>query len=168
MPTDLPVYFPGEGTPERPCVQYRPPPYPDELFASLLARTLEINLIPLRPKRRLHPLVAPRFAGDPAVLKYFRYKVEDLPSIIKQLCIFPVLSPFLPISIRQQHLKWTADGLDRFSHAASRIPGLCFPDKARLCSLCVKEDTATYDEPYYHRNHQLPGLELEAASRGLI
>jgi hypothetical protein len=134
---------------------YVPHPYPDELFSSWVARAIERTAYPEQYFRNFGIHGLQRFAGHPVLLRFLNLSSINLPSIIQQHCIFPLLSPFLVPAVREKFFKWASTGICRTGAAGKkgRPPAPVF---ARLCPVCVSQDK----EPYYRRSHQLAGLDV--------
>src|SRR5205085_11261752 len=107
--------------------------------------------------------------------------VIDLPSRLNYLCtffppkhkyaadsfifdntLFPFYAPFLPlerIQLLLQYMKGTGSNhvRERLGITAGRLP---LPEQLRFCPICVKDDLKKYRETYWHRIHQITGVEV--------
>jgi len=76
--------------------------------------------------------------------------------------LFPYYEPFLPEE-RANRLRqdmYGSDGSTLYSRSgltASTIPSI---EQLRFCPLCVEEDRKQYGECYWHRIHQISGVEI--------
>jgi hypothetical protein len=147
-----------------------PDPYPDELLYSVCARFHERVQYPNK-KNTLRELF-----GDEAAIA-----VVDLPSnlrnlasalpagspytverLITQHTLLPFFAPFLhPKQFRQL---W-ADMEGSRGPAIHMRSGLMAsvvqpPEWLRFCPECVQEDKQQFRESYWHRLHQIPGVEI--------
>jgi len=147
-----------------------PDPYPDELLYSVCARFHERVQYPNK-KNTLRELF-----GDEAAIA-----VVDLPSnlrnlasalpagspytverLITQHTLLPFFAPFLhPKQFRQL---W-ADMEGSRGPAIHMRSGLMAsvvqpPEWLRFCPECVQEDKQQFSESYWHRLHQIPGVEI--------
>lgn len=86
----------------------------------------------------------------------------DADQLIDNHTLFPFYGPFLP-SERLAHIRQDMHGNKgptihmRTGIMASRVS---LPRWLRLCSLCVQEDRKQFGECYWHRIHQVPGVEI--------
>ncbi|MBW4473285.1 MAG: TnsD family transposase [Stenomitos rutilans HA7619-LM2] len=147
-----------------------PNPYPDELLYSICARFHQRVQYPNK-KGTIRELF-----GDEAAIA-----VVDLPSnvgslvsalppgsphtverLINRHTLFPFFAPFLHPEQAQQLL---ADMEGARGPAIKMRSGVMAstvqpPEWLRFCPLCVRQDKQEFGEPYWHRLHQLPGVEV--------
>lgn len=148
-----------------------PDPYPDELFYSVCARFQDLvqysnyqlitqELFGIRKytlvvdlPTHLGHLVATLPSGH-------RYTVDRL---IDESTLFPFYSPFLPPkrahSLRQAMSESDGKGYIHF-RAGISASTISPPAHLRFCPLCAVEDRGQFGEPYWHRLHQVPGVEV--------
>lgn len=147
-----------------------PDPYPDELLYSVCARFHERVQYPNK-KNTLRELF-----GDEAAIA-----VVDLPSnlrnlasalpagspytverLINQHTLLPFFAPFLhPKQFRQLWADMEGSRGPAI-HMRSGLMGSLVqpPEWLRFCPECVQEDKQQFSESYWHRLHQIPGVEI--------
>src|SRR6266566_2293291 len=147
-----------------------PDPHPDELFYSICARYSE------RVQYSNSRSVVEEIFGTgsaiacvslPSHLDYFiaqlpQYRSFDGHRILDEHTLLPFFVPFLPperhFRLRQDMLGDNGPGVHmRAGLMASRVP---LPQWLRYCSQCVEEDRHKYGDCYWHRIHQVPGVEI--------
>lgn len=153
----------------RPPGIYVPTPYPDELLFSILARwyhhlrregmkrqTFERWLFSgqgraqgLRFPTQLEAL-SQRVRGDP------RYAVERL---IDHHTLTPIWAPFMDTS-RWQALVATMRHSGSMTVGQKRPQSPKTPRELRYCTECVEADLLQWNETYWHRVHQAPGVSV--------
>lgn len=147
-----------------------PDPYPDEILYSVVARYSERVQYPNKNK------VSQELFGSETVGRtvdlpcYLGYLVEQLPPgncytadwLISHHTLFPFYGPFLPQEGYDRLREQMISGPGRDLHVRSGISSLKIPSPLtlRYCSLCVKRDREQYGEAYWHRLHQIPGVEI--------
>jgi TniQ len=148
-------------------MHYLPTPFPDEHIASLIARSAEnqgrppflLSGLAAGKYRRYSP---PRFVTSAAALSRDLTGGEyDKKSLIRRFCIYPFFAPFFNAQARVRHLRWALQ-YDNRGTSLSRSGGRPrSPVTLRLCPACVEEEKyGRVKQPYYHREHQLPGLDF--------
>lgn len=149
---------------------YFPDPYPDELFYSLCAR------FSTRMQYEFDQAVTEDLFGAAKMRPslelpcYLDRLVKALPpghpctidQLINWHTQLPFYSPFLPAQrvaqLRERMRGNDAQGIYLYSgRAASRMPSL---EQLRYCPMCVKQDRRQWGEAYWHRVHQLVGIDL--------
>lgn len=150
-----------------------PVPYPDELLWSVLARA----------GRRLH-LSNPGVVFAEVIWGSRNFIASiDLPSGLESLCtalgpehagldadtlmakhtLLPAYAPFLwPDCLEAVKANMRTHGRGGVIHMetgimASRVRQ---PSRMRSCPICDANDVSRYGEPYWHRCHQVPGVEV--------
>lgn len=151
-------------------IGYFPSPYPDELFYSLCARYSSLYNYSAQfatLKELFGTSSSTSISGFAGHLNTFHKHLFDLNSyspnqIIRNHTIFPFFSGFLP-SDRYFHVCEDMKN-DTVKSAFYRmgILGSCLPMPSwmRFCIHCQEEDVKHYGETYWHRHHQLPGIEV--------
>src|SRR2546421_4100473 len=147
-----------------------PDPYPDEIFYSVCARLCE------RAGYSKHRIAMRDLFGCEAVIASvaFPSHLDDLVArlppgsaytsdyLLVKHTLLPFYSPFLP-SERVSRLRQDMCGRKgpaihmRSGVMASRVP---LPGWLRFCPQCVAEDRNRFGECYWHRVHQISGVEL--------
>ncbi|MBN3879587.1 MULTISPECIES: TnsD family transposase [unclassified Nostoc] len=149
---------------------YFPEPYPDELLYSICARfQYRLNY----PSQRL--IIQDLFQTKNAIA------IFDLPSRLHRLVtalppgccytvdyfiqnhtLLPFYSPFLPPE-RLQLVREDMCG-DNGSKIHTRLGIVAgfieMPSHLRFCPVCMEDDRKQFGECYWHRLHQLPGVEV--------
>lgn len=151
-------------------IEYFPDPHPDELLYSVWARCSDH--VGYSARADIHrELFGKKYINAvvdfPCHLDYF---VSNLPRehiytadyFIDYHTLLPLYSPFLPLErvscIRQQMLKGSAEAIhSRLGIIHCSIPR---PQWLRYCPLCVEQDRAAFGECYWHRLHQIPGVDI--------
>lgn len=91
------------------------------------------------------------------------WKFDSL-STVESQCVFPFFSPFITPSTRKDQFLWIENrpaGSGPPVMLPYRIPGSDFDcTRFRVCPCCAGQDLAKYGEPYLHRHHHLPGINL--------
>lgn len=82
--------------------------------------------------------------------------------LIDEHTLFPFYEPFLPAE-RAKRVRKDMGGTD--GTAIHKLAGVTpsnvrLPDRLRFCPTCVDEDRREYKGPYWHRLHQVPGVEV--------
>ena len=149
-------------------LHYFPTPYPDELWYSVLARyhthsgalswqatmaalfgdARDTDVGSFFPNNSIHKILAQLPPGF-------------LPAqeIALQHTLLPFLLRFQPADRKAAILEAFLIGEDmrpRYLRATRDIK----PRSMRYCPVCVREDTQTYGEPYWHREHQIGLMPL--------
>jgi transposase-like protein len=151
-------------------IGFFPDPYPDELLYSVCARFQDIvqysnyqrlvqELFGIRQAKAVVDL--PSHLGHlvATIPSEHRYTVDRL---IDEGTLLPFYSPFLPPD-RVCSLREAMSGDDgsnihyRIGLIGSTIRS---PDYLRFCPLCAVEDKEQFGERYWHRLHQVSGVEV--------
>ncbi|BAY22646.1 Tn7-like transposition protein D [Calothrix sp. NIES-2100] len=151
-------------------IGFFPEPYPDELLYSICARYSDRMQYPVKhsvvkelfgDKRIVVNLELPRYLDDlvAALPPGNCYTVEN---IIDYHTLLPFYSSFSPpeitLSVRQEMRSSRFQAY--YKHLGIGIGSLALPPYLRFCPLCVQVDREQLGECYWHRLHQLPGVEL--------
>lgn len=144
-----------------------PTPYPDELFYSICARFSDRMRYPVvdYAVRELFGALTNATIELPGYLDYFisilppghRYTADD---IIDHHTLLPFYQPFLLEQRRQLvRAKMRQGGRRRtvYNISACNRPKLMY---LRYCPVCAKQDREKYGECYWHRAHQLSGIDV--------
>lgn len=149
-------------------LHYFPTPYPDELWYSVIAR-YHTHSGALSWQATMEALFGD--VRDTDVGSFFPngsiHKIlEQLPSgflsaqeVALQHTLLPFLMRFQPADRKAAILEAFLSGEDmrpRYLRATRDIK----PRSMRYCPICVREDTQTYGEPYWHREHQIGLMPL--------
>ena len=149
-------------------LHYFPTPYPDELWYSVIAR-YHTHSGALSWQATMKALFGN--ARDTDVGSFFPnnsiHKIlEQLPpgflsaqEIALQHTLLPFLMRFQPQEKKAAILEAFLNGEDmrpRYLRATRDIK----PRSLRYCPICLQEDTQTYGEPYWHREHQIGLMPL--------
>jgi hypothetical protein len=150
-------------------IEHLPDPYPDEILYSIWARYSDQVRYPYKAdvlqelfgNRNVKPSV-----DLPGHLQYF---VEHLPHghgysldfFLEHHTLLPFYRPFLS----QERLNCVREHMvkgDRPSHFVAGVTGgrLLSPLWLRYCPLCAMEERTQFGECYWHRFHQVLGVEL--------
>ena len=146
-------------------ISYFPPIYPDELLYSQLARYYvksgHIAYCYAAKDLYLNPSIRPNedslntFTED-ALKRITQY--EPLESIVERHTMFPLYGRFLPKERRNILFK---SFVSMSNHCKNYLP---IKNKGsrylRYCPICVVKDREQYGETYWHRIHQLQGLNV--------
>ncbi len=149
-----------------------PTPYPDEIFYSICARYSERMGYQTKRAVTKDLFGSSHVAATVALPCRFTYLVNNLPStygysidkFIDEHTFFPFFRSFLSqsrvLGIREaMREKKGADSYRRLGITAcnGHLPK---PQQLRFCPLCVNEDRNRFGECYWHRIHQIPGVEV--------
>ncbi len=150
-------------------LEYFPDPYPNEILYSTMARfsdqvqytTAKDVLQELFGNSSAHPVVdLPCHLGN-----FYRnlpfghdYTIDYF---IDQHTLLPLYKPFLPQSrfeaLRKQMIEGNGQAIHRRAGINGRTPRIVY---LRYCPKCMQVDIETYGECYWHRLHQIPGVEI--------
>ncbi|MDN0075419.1 TniQ family protein [Crenobacter sp. SG2303] len=141
---------------------YFPRPYPDELIGSLILRACqhlgtsftEITIQLTGYKKSHLPLSISSWL--PQIAKASGMDEQEL---LWEHTVFPYVTRFMS---QMETTRLAADLLDgnKVGNAALTQPGLLGSPGHRFCLLCLQEDLANFGEVYWHREHNLPMVEL--------
>ena len=149
-------------------LSFFPTPYPDELWYSVIAR-YHTHSGALSWQTTMEALFGN--ARDADVGSFFPngsiHKIlEQLPpgflfaqEVALQHTLLPFLMRFQPADRKTAILEAFLSGEDmrpRYLRATRDIK----PRSLRYCPICLQEDTQTYGEPYWHREHQIGLMPL--------
>jgi Tn7-like transposition protein D/TniQ len=147
-----------------------PSPYPDELLYSICARYDEVMQYSYKQSLNVD-LLGDRYATAVIDLPvHLEHLVSVLPpnqiysveSLIGRHTLFPFYAPFI-LPNRMEHVRKIMRSGSRASvHAVSGINTCPIrrPNRLRFCPICAEQDRERFGETYWHRVHQLPGVEV--------
>lgn len=146
-------------------IAYFPSPYPDELLYSQLARyyaksgylAYTYAAQDLFAEKTVKPDIEFINKLHPDALMVVT-KIKSLEEIILNHTMFPYYGRFISLERRHKALQSliTMDGNHR-----NLLPIPVNKNRhLRYCPLCAASDRDTYDETYWHRIHQLPGINI--------
>ena len=150
-------------------LEYFPDPYPDELLYSVWARykdhvrfTAKTDaFLELFGSRGVKPII-----DLPCRIQSFvdRLPLEHCYNVnffIDNHTLFPYYQAFLPKERRQLARDEMILGKGKGIHALLEVYTQILPSTwFRFCPKCVEEDKRKFGECYWHRLHQLPGVEI--------
>lgn len=145
-----------------------PTPYPDELLYSVLAR-YHIWSRNFSLKDTIDDLFGRKTASAVIDLPNNLKAVSDqLPEgsintpdrFIQKHTLFPLFKPFLPKERVDKLIHSMINGGDIHARIGVMASSISSPKFLRYCPECVNEDERKYGEPYWHRTHQVPGVEI--------
>lgn len=147
-----------------------PTPYPDELLYSIIAR-FRVRAAILSPKMVIEDVFNSRTATA----------IVDLPCNIKRLCSnLPVGSIFTPKYFVEKHTLFPLYESFAYQKRAQKVYSAMlghyggsihslfgtiastvkYPIYLKFCPMCWEEEQRKYGEGYWHRLHQVPGVEV--------
>lgn len=147
-----------------------PDTYPDELLYSACARFSEQSKYP-NVLDALHDLFGnQKISAIVDIPNRLDTLISAMPPghrytsnrFIEENTLFPFYAPFLPLDRAQiVRCEMKTDG---DNHLRARLGitagGIPLPDRLRYCPICVIDDREKYNEAYWHRNHQITGVEV--------
>jgi hypothetical protein len=151
-------------------IGYFPTPYPDELFYSICGRFSSRADYPSAKSvfvELFGTATVTAVIDLPNQLENIAVRLPEGTSLAADIFIdrhtlLPFFSPFLPPE-RVEELRRNMRGSSasaahmRSGIMASRIP---LPSRLRYCPACKVEDGRRFRETYWHRLHQIPGIEV--------
>lgn len=151
-------------------IGFFPDPYPDELLYSVCARFQDIVQYSA-PRYVFQELFGTRHTTAVVDLpSHLGHLVATIPSehrytvdrLIDEGTLLPFYSPFLPpdrvCSLREEMSG--DDGSNIHSRIGIKASTIRSPDHLRFCPLCAVEDKEQFGERYWHRLHQVSGVEV--------
>lgn len=148
-------------------ISFFPDSYNDELLYSVLARYYEhspyVRYIDVAKElfesktTRPNPLFVNLYSDD-ALRQITRY--ESMESCVRNHTMFPE-ARFLPLMRRKKALEMLIN-MDSSYHDAMLLPKAQNGERRTLkyCPLCAAQDRASYGETYWHRSHQIRGIDV--------
>ena len=145
-----------------------PVPYPDELFYSLCARYGERTGYPDAKTLNLKLFGSRNALAVVDLPNHLEHVFDALPGdlfrsardIVNDHTLLPFYRPFLS----EQRAAQIEDEM-RLSGSVHYSTGIVaskvrVPGRLRYCPVCAEGDKQRLGEPYWHRLHQLPGVEV--------
>jgi hypothetical protein len=143
-------------------------PYPDELLYSACAR------YHMRARNvSKQPTVRDLFGHHQAYVSIdfptrLGYLVDQLPvetysfnQLLDDNTMLPLYSPFMsPERHRQTRDDMRSNGGNAVPARLGVLTSILFVKHLRLCIVCAQDDKELWGEPYWHRVHQVPGVEV--------
>lgn len=137
--------------------------YPDEIFLSVVARYHHLNghkgIKPTR--RKMYGLEHKKTSLDlpTTLLPIMSAVLGSVHDVLQNNTLFPFYKPFLSEKQAETISRQMLDGRGGSVHMTSGIMASVVKVNGalRLCPKCLSEDSLRYGEPYWHREHQLPG-----------
>jgi hypothetical protein len=141
--------------------------YPDELLYSGIARYHQMsgNTVQKQTIKELFGDSLVCATVDlPSHLKHLSeilnslYTVDEL---IMKHTLYPYYKAFIPQVKARMVYELMSEGSSQGEvHVLLGIPAslIKLPSYLRYCIICYEEDLSTYNEPYWHRSHQVPGV----------
>ena len=143
-------------------------PYPDELLYSAIARSGDRLRYPSKTSLIQEAFNGSTFTAVIDLPSHLEKFIENLPYghsydidyLVDYHTLLPFYGPFLPLARYETiHHEMCRSGSPRTRAALlkSPIPPLKY---LRFCSVCFEEDRRVFGEGYWHRIHQIPGVEV--------
>ncbi|MCY9697587.1 TnsD family Tn7-like transposition protein [Paenibacillus alginolyticus] len=141
-------------------------PYPDEILVSVLARYHDMKgQMHTKPiLRDIYGVGHKKTSVDlpSSVGSIISHGIIDstVDEVIEKCTLFPFYRPFLSESQAAEVYKLMMGDGGSATHLTSGImPSVVRnSDSLRLCPVCLTDDIQNNGEPYWHREHQLPGM----------
>lgn len=140
-----------------------PRPYPDEIVGSALNRA--VRILGLGHVHLLQGLVGQKLTGHPFLVTKFagvaRAYGMPLDEFLGAHTVLPYVTAFMTRRDRQRVTSTLMSGHHPRGDTAALILRTSLERQPlRLCPICVDEEASTYGESYWHRVHQLSGVEV--------
>lgn len=144
-----------------------PVPYPDELLYSVFARYYAYSgymayafaAQDLFVKKTTKPDI--EFINELTPEAHERITQHmPLESVIEKHTMFPYYARFLPKDRRQQAFSFLIQMDERYHNHLYLPKSKHVTRFLRYCPLCAEEDRTQYTETYWHRNHQMTGINI--------
>lgn len=137
--------------------------YPDEILVSIVARYHHLNghkgIKPTRRKIYGHELKKTSIDLPTTIRPILNIIYSSVNEVLESNTLFPFYRPFLSERQAESISKQMLDGRGGSVHLTSGVMAsvVKVSESLRLCPICLTEDSRMYGEPYWHREHQLPG-----------
>lgn len=145
-------------------------PYEDEILYSTIAR-YHYYYGNVDYKDTLHEIFGSRniipTIEFPSKLEYLAKQFQEKKRyssdyLISNHTLLPYYSPFIPLARRlviEKEMKY-GDGKGLFTQIGVAAGSVCRKSDLYYCPECVTDDIEKNKEPYFHRMHQLQGIQL--------
>lgn len=147
-----------------------PDPHPDELLYSACARHGDRMRYPNRADVVKELFVSSSATAVLELPNRLNYLVENLPSghlyttdlLIDGHTLFPLYAPFLSMEAAQRvRSAMTTSGRNLTqTYLGLATDHIGRPDQLRFCPVCLLKDRESHGEAYWHRVHQINGVEV--------
>ena len=149
-------------------ISFFPSPYPDELWYSVICRH-HVHSGNYCAKHTLRQLYGDNFCAPSLMLcGPIKALLAQLPQgflsardVVMQHTFFPYYARFFPTQRKRSSYAYVVNGNPLAVHrmGISQANGNhC--SVMRYCPVCYQEDLQLYGEPYWHRSHQLPDMQI--------
>jgi len=145
-------------------------PYEDEIFYSAIARyhyyygnnDCKDTLFEIFGSKNVIPTIEFPSKLEYLSQQFYSKKLYSSEYLIRKHTLYPFYSPFLPHSrqvLIQNEMKY-GDGKGIFAQIGVTAGSICRKSGLVYCPKCVLDDKEKYREPYFHRIHQLQGVQI--------
>lgn len=149
-------------------ISFFPTPYPDELWYSVICR-YHVHSGNYCAKHTLRQLYGDNFCAPSLMLcGPINTLLAQLPQgflsakdVVMQHTFYPYYARFFPTQRKRSTYAYVVNGNPLAVHrmGISQANGNhC--SVMRYCPVCYQEDLQLYGEPYWHRSHQLPDMQI--------
>lgn len=148
-------------------ISYLPEIYPDELVYSWFCRyyvhsgclTHKMALDDILYKRCNNP--SKEFLGhlNPEMQKQIQ-EIIPLERLILENTMFPQYARFIPLESKKKAMYHLVYDFKDVHHLFAVLPRTDTDRYLKYCPLCADEDRRKYGETYWHRNHQIRGMQV--------
>lgn len=153
-------------------ISFFPSPYPDELWYSVICR-YHVHSGNYCAKHTMRQLYGDYFSAPSLLLcGHIDTLLAQLPQgylsardIVMQHTFYPYYARFFPTQRKRSTYAYAINGNPLAVHrmGISQANGNhC--SVMRYCPVCYQEDLQLYGEPYWHRSHQLPDIQIRSLS----
>jgi hypothetical protein len=155
-------------------IGYFPTPYPDELLYSICSRFFDRVQYSNKEAVNSELFGARGIAAVIDLPSHLKHLASNLPHTNEDSCrqlidkfinnhtLLPLYSPFLPLERVTQIRKAMESSNGSVIHNKAGITPstISLPNWLRFCPVCVEDDRKKFGECYWHRLHQVPGVEV--------
>lgn len=148
-------------------ISFFPTPYPDELWYSVICRYHIRSGNPC-VKHTLQQLYGEHYYNASLtlcgpvqhILAQFPDKLLSTKQIILEHTLYPYYALFFSASRKRTAYGYVQSGDPRAAHRLGIHQSGFTHHVMRYCPVCFAEDIAQHGEPYWHRLHQLPDMQI--------